>query len=687
MPRKGTRSSAKAPAQKAAGALKPKAKPRDQASALAEATAAVSAAIQSPGASNAPLSTHSRRSRSPDLPPDDRPNPRFAYRDHSPGSPADPERVLYSGAESDPHEAEGSHSVASPAPAAPASREGETRPSPSQADPQAKAARTASDPDTGSGQRSLPVRNLTLSEGLARVRGSATQHQGAAAAEEEPTSSRKRSSSYPESQAISNDLDGQQERYHAAQLQSSNFPSAQASVPVQSTQTAGGKAYPRDYYPPDEGTGAASFLKLLQDPRGLVGGYTSRGAFDRELVMNEPLFQENIETARCGLLAPHRIHLKELTSLRKKPETKGGLFPQAETVFWAWVLEQGYHRQELDQLIAELVLSSVLDQRELRIEFAHLIAKRQLSVGGSARDERGYGAYATVTIPRRVAKKPRTTYEAAVASGPRSRQSSGSQPGAGPPAPTRSVTRGIRTTSQGAGASHERAAPGEHTPHGSGGLHSGLEEPGEASNDYVPSTTAGGSRSPSRTVDPAVTLQQEEMRLFRDRLYVIEIALGLGPGGQAAAQSEKQGALEDLRAEVQSLRHEIRDLHDRVDRRAAVGEVSALRQEVYHIRSELRALRETLPHGYPPSYGSHAYGVPPMGRQAYVAPATELRPHAPRSYDQRGYPPAYREPAPASAGHPRVSETPSHFEVIQPLPLDPDSGQLGQTAPADHDTA
>ncbi|GMF67053.1 unnamed protein product [Phytophthora fragariaefolia] len=114
--------------------------PRGQASALAEAAAVASAAIQSPGAPNEQSSTRSRRSRSPDLPPDDRPNPRFAYRDHRPGSPADPEGVPYSGDESDPHEAEGSHSAASLAPAAPASREGETRPSPSQADPQAKAA-------------------------------------------------------------------------------------------------------------------------------------------------------------------------------------------------------------------------------------------------------------------------------------------------------------------------------------------------------------------------------------------------------------------------------------------------------------------------------------------------------------------------------------------------------------------
>ncbi|GMF61006.1 unnamed protein product [Phytophthora fragariaefolia] len=270
----------------------------------------------------------------------------------APVSPAGPERVLYSGDEIDPHEAEGSHSAASPVPAASASGEGETRPSPSQADPQANAAMTASDPDTGSGQRSLPVRNLTLSEDLARVRGAATQHQGAVAAQEDPTSSRKRSASQsprhkarasfralfetssdgdeeegavPEPQEISNNPDGQKERYHVAQLQSSNLPSAQASVPVQSTQTAGGKAYPRGYYPPDEGTGAASFLETLQDPRGLVGGYTSRGAFERKLVMNESLFQVNIESARCVLLAPHRIPLKEFTTLRKKPETKGGL--------------------------------------------------------------------------------------------------------------------------------------------------------------------------------------------------------------------------------------------------------------------------------------------------------------------------------------------------------------------------
>ncbi|GMF34413.1 unnamed protein product [Phytophthora fragariaefolia] len=541
MPRKDTRSSYKAPAKKAAGAPKPKAKHRGQASALAEATAAASAAFN--------LLVRPRI---------------IIYALEAPGSPADPERVLYSGGESDPHEAEGSHSAASSAPAAPASREGETRPSPSQADPQAKAARTTSDPDTGCGQRSLPVRNLTLSEGLARVRGAATQPQGATAAQEEPASSRKRSASQsprrkardsfrgmfdsssddeegegkvPEPQEISNDLDGQRERYHAAQLQSRHLPSAQASVPVQSTQTDGGKAYPRGYYPHEEGTGAASFLEKLQDPRGLVGVYTTRGAFERELVMNEPLFQANIEAARCVLLAPDRIPLKEfLVSVRSR-------------------------RLRVDSTPSGVTLGS-----NPKGPLASLKPSRSFGRGSLSKDT---NAKSWINSKRNLrCPLSWTSANSALSSTTSSLFASLAW-----------VTALVM--SAGAGASHERAAPGEHAPHGSGGLRSGHEEPEQASYDYEPPTTAGGSRSPSKTVDPAVALQQEEMRLFCDRLYAIKIALGLGPGGHAASQSGKQWALEDLCAEVQSLRHEIRDLHDRVDRRAAVGEVATLRQ-VHH---------------------------------------------------------------------------------------------------------
>ncbi|POM66930.1 ATP-binding cassette (ABC) Superfamily [Phytophthora palmivora] len=69
------------------------------------------------------------------------------------------------------------------------------------------------------------------------------------------------------------------------------------------------------------------FLEHLMAPRGLNRGRTSCGAYERDLVQDEPLFVNDIETARCVLLAPNRIPLKELPSLRKKPEDRGGLFP------------------------------------------------------------------------------------------------------------------------------------------------------------------------------------------------------------------------------------------------------------------------------------------------------------------------------------------------------------------------
>ncbi|POM65860.1 Hypothetical protein PHPALM_18361, partial [Phytophthora palmivora] len=70
------------------------------------------------------------------------------------------------------------------------------------------------------------------------------------------------------------------------------------------------------------------------------------------------------------------------------------------------------------------------------------------------------------TVHRKAAKKPRTTYAPAV--DPKSQQSLGSQPGAGLPAPTSSVTRSIPATSQAAGASQSAAALGRPAPHGSG---------------------------------------------------------------------------------------------------------------------------------------------------------------------------------------------------------------------------
>ncbi|POM77362.1 Hypothetical protein PHPALM_5262 [Phytophthora palmivora] len=72
-----------------------------------------------------------------------------------------------------------------------------------------------------------------------------------------------------------------QERYHAAQLQGTPVP----PTPV----------YPRGYFPPDAGSGSPMFLEHLKAPRGLNHGRTSRGAYERALVQDEPLFVKDIE--------------------------------------------------------------------------------------------------------------------------------------------------------------------------------------------------------------------------------------------------------------------------------------------------------------------------------------------------------------------------------------------------------
>ncbi|POM75089.1 ATP-binding cassette (ABC) Superfamily, partial [Phytophthora palmivora] len=217
---------------------------------------------------------------------------------------------------------------------------------------------------------SSPAKNLTLTEGKARgqtakAASSKRADEGAAAAKKraapgspssEPSIAKGFQSLFDsldeeeeegdvtEPQEISNDLDEQQERYQAAQLQGTPVP----PTPV----------YPRRYYPPDAGSGSPMFLEHLKAPHGR----TSRGAYERALVQDEPLFVKDIEAARCVLLAPHRIPLKEFTSLRKKPEDRGGLFPvwgypwvqtentttqsQAEALVWRGVSLKDFTVQE-----------------------------------------------------------------------------------------------------------------------------------------------------------------------------------------------------------------------------------------------------------------------------------------------------------------------------------------------------
>ncbi|POM68213.1 ATP-binding cassette (ABC) Superfamily [Phytophthora palmivora] len=217
----------------------------------------------------------------------------------------------------------------------------------------------AESPEAKAASTSSPAKNLTLTEGKARAKAtkaasSKRADEGAAAvkkrtAPETPSRESSFSKDYhslfdtssdeaeeegavTEPQEISNDLDVQQECYQAAQLQGASEVSSSAPpTPV----------YPRGYYPQDAGSEPLVNSTI---------GRASRGACKRALVQDAPLFVNDIEGARCVLLAPHRIPLKEFTSLRKKQEDRGGLFPvwgypwvqpentttqtQAEDLFW-----------------------------------------------------------------------------------------------------------------------------------------------------------------------------------------------------------------------------------------------------------------------------------------------------------------------------------------------------------------
>ncbi|ETL98955.1 hypothetical protein L917_04074, partial [Phytophthora nicotianae] len=214
-----------------------------------------------------------------------------------------------------------------------------------------------------------------------------------------------------------------------------------------------------------------------------------------------------------------------------------------EDMFWAWVETLKYSPTELQELREDRLLSKILDQRDLRFGFVHLVSKRQLPTGiqkcaaSSAPYELGYGVSST-SVPRS-GKKPRTTYEAATAFVPRSRQPSDSLPEAVQSAPMSSRSGHNPSTSQEAGAYREAAAPGVSAPRVSGPLRIGQ----------------GGAEGP-------------EVDRLRQRVLVLEIALGLGAGGDTAALAGNQGVLARLAERLDQLQHEVSDLHGWVDRRA-----------------------------------------------------------------------------------------------------------------------
>ncbi|POM81576.1 Hypothetical protein PHPALM_435 [Phytophthora palmivora] len=303
---------------------------------------------------------------------------------------------------------------------------------------------------------STPAQNLTLDEGKAQAQAAKAASQkradeGAAAemrvAPGSPTSEPSIANgeeAITEPQEIENDLEEQQERYQAAQLQgATEVSSSTPPTPV----------YPRRYYPPDAGSGSPMFLEHLEVPRGLNHGRTSRGAYERALVQSEPLFVNDIEAARCVLLALRRITLKEFTSLRKKPED----LPRAG-------LPLGTTREHYDPIPG--------------------------------------------TVHRKAAKKPQTTYDATVASGPRSQQPSGKYRRSRKIHSTSTWGSPLRSWKTG-GASHAFEYEDPSQPHTPG--------PSISDRDSV------GSYCKTKSVN-------------------FEIAVGLGPGGQAAAQTGKSRA-------------------------------------------------------------------------------------------------------------------------------------------------
>ncbi|KAE9176091.1 hypothetical protein PF005_g25110 [Phytophthora fragariae] len=484
------------------------------------------------------------------------------------------------------------------------------------ADTEAVAGMSTSDTAGSKPKADPPVKRLTLAQGLERAQASKLLSDSESENEE---------GTIREDREVSNGLDEQQQYQAAA---SGSHARQSAAATAVGSSSGGGASYPQGYSPPEPGTGAPALLEKLTAPRGLISGYTSRGSYERALVEKEPLFLGDIEVARCVLLAPHKLTLKEFTTLRKKPEDKGGLQPmwgfrwvkpnenmtwsKVEDLFWRYVQRKGYSEQEYKELREDRTLSAILDMRELHIEFAQVVSKRKLR---PKMDELKQGARA------KAREEP--------------------------------------------GAYHGVAAPGRLVPRDSGSAHDDQGGPAVASHDhgYEPEATQPHGGGPSQVV----ALQQEEIRLLRDRVYVLEIALGVGLGGEAASRAGQPGAVEQLRADVASLFRETRDLHGRVDRRADLSSYDSLRNQLAGLRTELHGHApqpEQQPHSYQVQFDQGSYGAPAYAAPMYAAP----------SYDQRAYQAPYRDPTP-------------RFEELRSSPLGHPPLPAAQPEPEGHGTS
>ncbi|POM59729.1 ABC Superfamily [Phytophthora palmivora] len=242
----------------------------------------------------------------------------------------------------------------------------------------------------GNAKEALPPENLTLAKGKRRAQVAKTANHANEASARKCSASQSLHISdqdlveaYDEEPLeVANNLGEQQEELFAARLR---------RQPVHRERTYTERwvlTHAPGYFPPDAGLGSLLFLEQLMDPHPLAGGHNFMGAYERHFIKDVPLSLKNIEAARCVLLAPHRIPIKEFTRLRKKSETKGGLHPmwgfpwvqpenipsdaQFKAIFWSWVPHKGYPVKELQ---AEAQLEIMLIQRDRQVQFAHLVAK------------------------------------------------------------------------------------------------------------------------------------------------------------------------------------------------------------------------------------------------------------------------------------------------------------------------
>ncbi|KAG3242345.1 hypothetical protein PI124_g12820 [Phytophthora idaei] len=330
MPHVGASRGEKAHAKSAATKQQTKSsKPRGKGSALQEATKVAPKAVTSSGDAPADTGAGSRRSRSPSLPKDDGPNPRFAVREHSPGTVAEA-RAKHDGSHSNeaagertPLPSEGGresvHSLGS-------DHDGHSPMSPT--DEAMDSSNSQADEDD---KPRRVLRNLLFSEGRERA-------QAAKAAAEQSKHTKKRDASRSprrealetevdryknlfasdsdeeegavnEPQEISNDLDRQEDfqadqRVRGRPTTGSHSPGHDGS-PVRE----GGAPHPRGYWPPEPSSGAELYLEQLVAPRGLIGGHTPRVRASRTAPNSSQGIHDSAQEAREPGWPPSRLGL------------------------------------------------------------------------------------------------------------------------------------------------------------------------------------------------------------------------------------------------------------------------------------------------------------------------------------------------------------------------------------------